>query len=70
MAATVADEASSKSEATAFTGAADGGATAEKEDSFETNNQVEGVDEADIVKSDGGKLLSIPCGRNNCTATK
>ena len=28
-----------------------------KEDSFDTNNQVEGVDEADIVKSDGSKFL-------------
>lgn len=30
-----------------------GSAAKEKEDSFDTNNQVEGVDEADIAKSDG-----------------
>ena len=26
------------------------------EDSYETNNQVDGVDEADVAKSDGGKI--------------
>ena len=26
------------------------------EDSYDTNNQVDGVDEADVAKSDGGKV--------------
>ena len=34
------------------------------EDSYETNNQVDGVDEADVAKSDGGKITLFDI--NNC----
>ncbi len=47
----------------------DDGASAKPGDSSETNNQVQGVDEADIVKNDGRYIYSLSKGRLIITDT-